>query len=64
MSDAWRKLEAEERRRRGTHRWDYVYPSNLWETWPWWFRWPVAVAVAVYFLVPFVHVTAMLVMGK
>ena len=31
-----------------THRWDYEHPTCLWEQWPWWFRWPFAVAVSLY----------------
>lgn len=40
----------EERRREGVHRWDYPHPCNLWETWPWWLRWPIAGLLAIYFL--------------
>jgi len=33
-----------------THRWDYKHPTNQWESWPWWFRWPMAVLTTAYFL--------------
>jgi hypothetical protein len=35
--------------RRIVHKWDYEYPINLWERWPWWFRWPMAIAAILYF---------------
>ena len=31
-------------------RWDYEYPSNLWEEITWWVRWPLAVLFGLYFL--------------
>jgi hypothetical protein len=40
-----------------SHRWDYEHPGCLWESWPWWFRWPAAVVMTLYFggalVVPF-----------
>lgn len=48
LQEFYRRME--ERRLRGVHKWDYPYPGNMWETWPWWFRWPAAVVIAIYFL--------------
>jgi hypothetical protein len=31
-----------------THKWDYKYPGNFWETMPWWVRWPLAVLLTCY----------------
>lgn len=45
-----RRMEAEQRRAiTGVHKWDYEHPTCLWESWPWWFRWPAAAAIAIYF---------------
>lgn len=37
--------------------WNYDHPIDLWESWPWWFRWPAGVALTIYFggalLMPF-----------
>jgi hypothetical protein len=32
-----------------THKWDYEHPINLWESMPFWIRWPVGVAAICYF---------------
>jgi hypothetical protein len=32
------------------HKWDYEYPCNVWESLPFWVRWPAAVLVILYFL--------------
>lgn len=31
------------------HRWDYEEPVNWWEAMPWWVRWPLVLALVVYF---------------
>lgn len=31
-----------------THKWNYEDPTNLWEQWPWWLRWPAAVAAILW----------------
>ncbi len=30
--------------------WDYDKPDNLWESWPWWLRWPVAIAASLWLI--------------
>lgn len=47
LSKHYRRME--ERRLRGVHKWDYPYPCNMWESWPWWMRWPIAAAITLYF---------------
>lgn len=32
-----------------THRWNYEYPNNAWERMPWQIRWPVGLAMIIYF---------------
>lgn len=44
-----RMIRHEERRRRGIHKWDYEYPTCLWEELTWWVRWPMAMGLILFF---------------
>ena len=30
-----------------------THPTNLWESWPWWLRWPALIAFLLYFAAAF-----------
>ena len=32
------------------NKWDYEQPINLWESLPWWFRWPMAAIFIVWLI--------------
>jgi len=41
-----------------THKWDYEHPHNLWESQPWWLRWPlmfIFIVVVIFFMTAPLH---------